>query len=44
MRVSLDTGVPVGLGVLTVNTLSQAKKRLDYGAAAARAALRAALV
>ena len=44
MRVSLDTGVPVGLGVLTVNTLSQAKKRLDYGAAATRAALRAALV
>ncbi len=44
MRVSLDVGVPVGLGVLTVNTLSQAKKRLDYGAAAARAALRAALV
>ena len=44
MRVSLDTGVPVGLGVLTVNNLAQAKKRLDYGAAAARAALRAALV
>ncbi|RJQ33561.1 6,7-dimethyl-8-ribityllumazine synthase [Candidatus Parcubacteria bacterium] len=48
MRVSLDMGVPVGLGVLTVNTLAQAKARSsggsDHGASAAAAALEAALV
>lgn len=44
MRVSLDTGVPVGLGVLTVNNLAQAKARINYAAAAVQAALEAALV
>ena len=43
-QVSLATGVPIGLGVLTVNTLAQAKKRIEYGSAAAAAALEAALL
>ena len=46
-RVSLETGVPVGLGVLTTNTLAQARARSrgrhDHGAQAAQAALEAAL-
>lgn len=42
--VSLETKRPIGLGILTVNTLAQAKKRIDYGSAAAAAALGAALL
>ena len=46
MRVALDTGIPVGLGVLTTNTLGQARKRskgtTNHGAAAAIAAIEAA--
>jgi 6,7-dimethyl-8-ribityllumazine synthase len=38
MKVSLDTRVPVGLGVLTVDSLEQARARLDKGAEAAQAA------
>ena len=47
MRVSLDSGVPVGNGVLTVATLAQAKERADAsllgnkGAEAALATLEA---
>lgn len=44
LRVSLDMNVPIGLGILTVHNLPQAKKRIEYGAAAARAALEAALI
>lgn len=35
---------PIGLGVLTVDSLAQAKKRIEYGSAAAAAALDAALL
>ena len=46
-RVSLDHAVPVGLGVLTVNTLPQARARsrgkTNHGAYAAAAALDSAL-
>lgn len=38
MRVSLDRKIPVGLGVLTVDSLEQARVRLDKGAEAAQAA------
>lgn len=37
--ISLQHNLPIGLGILTVNSLGQAKKRIEYGAAAARAAL-----
>jgi len=47
MRVQLDAQVPVGLAVLTTNTLAQARARSrgasNHGAQAARAALEAAL-
>ena len=43
-RLSLKYDRPVGLGILTVNTLAQAKKRIEYGSAAASAALEAALL
>ena len=43
-RVAVETGVPIGLGILTVNTLAQAKKRIEYGSAAAAAALEVALL
>ena len=43
-RLSLKYDRPVGLGILTVNTLAQAKKRIDYGSAAASAALEVALL
>jgi len=47
MRVQLDEAVPVGLGVLTTNTLAQARARSrgahNHGAQAARAALEAAM-
>src|SRR3989344_846496 len=47
MRVALDTGVPVGFGVLTTNNLEQARKRsrgnTNHGAAATIAAIEAAL-
>ena len=38
MRVQLDTRVPIGMGVLTVANLEQARARLDKGAEAAQAA------
>ena len=43
-QTSLKHDTPIGLGILTVNSHSQAKKRINYGAAAAAAALEAALV
>jgi len=43
MQVQLETGVPVGFGVLTVNTLEQALERKNKGAEAAAAALMMAL-
>jgi 6,7-dimethyl-8-ribityllumazine synthase len=36
---ALETGVPVSFGVLTVDTIEQARARTDRGAAAVRAAL-----
>jgi len=39
-----EGGKPIGLGILTVNSLEQAEKRIGYGAAAAAAALEAALL
>ena len=39
VRVSLDAGTPVGFGVLTVDTLDQARERLDKGGEAVRAVL-----
>ena len=48
MRVMLDTGVPIGLGVLTTNTIEQARARssgpTNHGAKAAVAALEAVFV
>lgn len=48
MRVSLDSNVPIGLGVLTTNTLAQARTRsrgkTNHGEKAAEAALEAALL
>jgi 6,7-dimethyl-8-ribityllumazine synthase len=47
MRVQLDTGIPIAFGVLTPNTLEQAKARAEgktnHGALAAVAALKMAL-
>jgi 6,7-dimethyl-8-ribityllumazine synthase len=39
LRVSLDSGKPVGFGVLTVDDEAQAKDRLDKGREAVRAVL-----
>jgi 6,7-dimethyl-8-ribityllumazine synthase len=39
LRVSLDSGKPVGFGVLTVDDEQQAKERLDKGREAVRAVL-----
>lgn len=39
MRISLDYHIPIGLGVLTVKTLTQARSRAFRGADAVRAAL-----
>jgi 6,7-dimethyl-8-ribityllumazine synthase len=39
LRVSLDSGKPVGFGVLTVDDEAQARERLDKGAEAVRAVL-----
>ncbi len=39
LRVMLDYSIPVGFGVLTANTLEQAKARTDFGGHAAAAAL-----
>ena len=48
MRVMLDTGVPIGLGVLTTNNLAQARVRsrgtTNHGTKAAVAALESALL
>ena len=38
-KASIETGVPVAFGVLTVDTTEQAEARVDKGADAARAAL-----
>ena len=38
-HISIETGVPVAFGVLTVDTAEQAEARVDKGADAARAAL-----
>lgn len=47
MRIMLDTGIPVGFGILTPNTLKQALARsrgeTNHGASAARAALEMAV-
>ncbi len=40
----LQTARPIGLGILTVNSLQQAKARLVYGSAAVAAALEASLL
>ena len=42
LQLQLQHGLPIGNGVLTVENFSQAKERIDKGAAAARAALRLA--
>lgn len=39
MRVMLDYSIPVGFGVLTIDSLEQALARTDFGAHAAAAAL-----
>ncbi|KKS43850.1 6,7-dimethyl-8-ribityllumazine synthase [Candidatus Nomurabacteria bacterium RIFCSPLOWO2_02_FULL_42_17] len=39
LRVSLDHDIPIGFGVLTVNTPAQARKRLHVGGEATVAAL-----
>lgn len=39
LRVALDHDIPIGFGVLTVNTLAQARKRLHVGGEAVVAAL-----
>jgi 6,7-dimethyl-8-ribityllumazine synthase len=44
LRVSLDHGLPVGFGVLTVDDLAQARARLDKGGEAVRAVLETLLV
>ena len=44
LRVSLDTNVPVGYGVLTVGNLEQAQARFHLGAEAVLAALELARV
>lgn len=41
LRVSLDHHLPVGFGVLTVDTVEQARERLDKGAEAVRAVIEA---
>ena len=42
LQVQLQNNLAIGNGVLTVENFSQAKERIDKGAAAARAALRLA--
>lgn len=42
LRIMLDYGIPVGFGVLTVDNLGQAEKRIHVGAEAAEAALQSA--
>jgi len=44
VRVSLDSGKPVGFGVLTVDDEAQARERLDKGREAVRAVLETLLV
>lgn len=44
LRVSLDHNIPIGFGVITVNSLDQAKARGHLGAEAVRAALELALL
>ncbi len=43
LRVSLDNQLPIGFGVITVNTLEQAEARLHVGREAALAALELSL-
>lgn len=42
LQVQLETNIPVGNGVLTVNTMQQATERLQKGAEAAQAAIQLA--
>ena len=44
LEVMLEDDIPVGFGVLTVNNLKQAKKRIHVGGEAALAALELALI
>ena len=44
MRVQMDSGVPVGFGVLTVDTKTQAEVRLHSGYGATEAALQSAKI
>ena len=44
LRVMLDYGIPIGFGILTTDNEQQAKARLNVGASATEAALRAAKV
>lgn len=44
LEVMLEDNIPVGFGVLTVNNIKQAKKRIHVGGEAALAALELALV
>jgi len=44
LRVSLDSSIPIGFGVITVNDLAQAKARLHIGGEAVAAALELALL
>ncbi len=44
LRVSLDEGIPIGFGIITVHTLEQALARKNLGADAASAALECALI
>ena len=43
-RLMSTTQIPIGLGILTVNSQEQAKARIEYGSAAAAAALGMALL
>lgn len=42
MRVQLDTGLPIGFGVLTCENIKQALERIDVGGSATEAALQSA--
>ncbi|MDP2599938.1 MAG: 6,7-dimethyl-8-ribityllumazine synthase [Deltaproteobacteria bacterium] len=42
LRVQLDSGIPVGFGILTCENVAQAKVRINFGANATEAALQSA--
>ncbi|MES2023327.1 MAG: 6,7-dimethyl-8-ribityllumazine synthase [Patescibacteria group bacterium] len=44
LKVSLENNIPIGFGVLTVNNLSQAQKRIHVGGEAVLAALELSLL